>query len=88
MAKEKIQWPSDPYECPYCFNKFSSIEKLIEHFDVNKHPKKYISQRFRIDLNKRKQKLHKMTTSSKVTPYKSPSVHAISVSFESNKQKH
>lgn len=52
--KETISWPSDPYECPYCFYKASSMETLIAHFEKMGHPKKYIHQRFRIDLGKRK----------------------------------
>lgn len=54
-------WPSDPYECPYCFQKTSSMEALINHFEKMGHPKKYIHQRFHIDLSKRKVKLHNAT---------------------------
>lgn len=86
--KETISWPSDPYECPYCFYKASSMETLIAHFEKMEHPKKYIHQRFRIDLSKRKVKLHNATTSSNLSTYKSPSVKAYSSNFESNKTKH
>lgn len=91
MTKAKLKremWPSDPYECPYCLISFSSTERLIEHFYKEKHPKAYIHQRFRIDLSKRKVKLHNATTSSNISTYKSPSVKAYSVNFEASKRKH
>lgn len=91
MTKVKLNremWPSDPYECPYCLQKTSSIEVLINHFEKMGHPKKYIHQRFRIDWNKRKVKLHNATASSNISTYKSPSVKAYSSNFESNKTKH
>lgn len=81
-------WPSDPYECPYCFQKTSSMEALVNHFEKMEHPKKYIHQRFRIDLSKRKVKLNNVITSSNISTYKSPSVKAYSSNFESNKTKH
>ena len=81
-------WPYNPYECPYCFYKASSMETLIAHFEKMEHPKKYIHQRFYIDLSKRKVKLHNVTTSSNLSTYKSPSVKAYSSNFESNKHKH
>lgn len=86
--KETISWPSDPYECPYCFYKASSVETLIIHFEKMEHPKKYIHQRFRIDMDKRKVKLHNATASNNLSAYKSPSVKAYSSNFESNKTKH
>lgn len=89
MVKLKREmWPSDPYECPYCSYKASSMEALIDHFDKLKHPKKYIHQRFRIDLSKRKVKLHNMASSSNISTYKSTSVKACCVNFEANKRKH
>lgn len=82
-------WPSDPYECPYCFQKkTSSMEALINHFEKMGHPKKYIHQRFHIDLSKRKVKLHNATTSSNISTYKSLSVKAYSVNFEASKRNH
>lgn len=91
MTKTKLNqamWPSDPYECPYCFQKTSSMEALINNFEKMGHPKKYIHQRFYIDLSKRKVKLHNATTSCNISKYKSPSVKAYSSNFESNKAKH
>lgn len=81
-------WPSNPYECPYYFQKTSSMEALINHFEKMRHPKKYIHQRFRIDLSKCKVKLHNATISSNISTYKSPSVKAYSVNFEASKRKH
>lgn len=61
---------------------------LIVHFEKMEHPNKYNHQRFRIDLSKRKVKLHNATTSSNLSTYKSSSVKADSSNFESNKTKH
>lgn len=81
-------WPSDPYECPYCFQNMNSMEALIDHFEKMGHPKKYIHQRFCVDLSRRKAKLYNATTPSNISGYKSPSVKAYSTNFEANKRKH
>ena len=67
-------WPSAPYECPYCFQNMNSMEALIDHFEKMGHPKKYIHHRFCVDLSRRKAKLYNATTYSNISVYKSPSV--------------
>lgn len=80
-------WPSDPYGCPYCFQNMNSMEALINHFEKMWNPKKYIHQRFCVDLSRRKAKLYNATPSN-ISIYKSPSVKVYSTNFEANKRKH
>lgn len=91
---QKMKYPLDPYECPWCHQKYSSIESLIQHLEIAKHPVKwkgYLHARFRIDLSRRKKIKKKMTNlinTQNLDAYKTPSVYAKATAYETNRRKH
>lgn len=93
MKKNEESYTLDPYECPWCHHKYSSLESLIHHLETAGHPKwkAYLHERFRIDLSRRRKRKNGMTDLIDIrnlSTYKTPSVYAKPTDFESKRRKY